>query len=158
MAMSARLVSASTTTRPALARNAGEELFEKLAGVVHSAGGPPRARSTREAPLSLASWPTWLHAARALAETQKSAYPGYAIEDWLAMAKRVRLGDVDFAEVVSEGNMALIRAVDKFNVERGFANRGTFIINTAGVVRLAEEYGPGQARDQDEWRKALAAL
>jgi len=38
----------------------------------------------------------------------------------LAMAKRTRLGDVDFAEIVSEGNMALIRAVDKFNVERGF--------------------------------------
>jgi RNA polymerase sigma factor (sigma-70 family) len=38
----------------------------------------------------------------------------------LAMAKRTRLGDVDFAEVVSEGNMALIRAVDKFNVDRGF--------------------------------------
>ncbi|MGE5610874.1 MAG: sigma-70 family RNA polymerase sigma factor [Bacillota bacterium] len=38
----------------------------------------------------------------------------------LAMAKRTRLGQVDFAEVVSEGNMALLRAVDKFNVERGF--------------------------------------
>jgi len=38
----------------------------------------------------------------------------------LAMAKRVRLGDVDFAEVVSEGNMALIRAVEKFSVDRGF--------------------------------------
>lgn len=38
----------------------------------------------------------------------------------LAMAKRTRLGDVDFAEIVSEGNMALLRAVDKFNVERGF--------------------------------------
>src|SRR3954470_23435696 len=38
----------------------------------------------------------------------------------LAMAKRVRLGQVDFAEVVSEGNMALLRAVDKFNVDRGF--------------------------------------
>jgi RNA polymerase primary sigma factor len=38
----------------------------------------------------------------------------------LAMAKRTRLGDVDFAEIVSEGNMALMRAVDKFNVERGF--------------------------------------
>jgi RNA polymerase primary sigma factor len=38
----------------------------------------------------------------------------------LAMAKRTRLGEIDFAEVVSEGNMALIRAVDKFNVERGF--------------------------------------
>jgi RNA polymerase sigma factor (sigma-70 family) len=38
----------------------------------------------------------------------------------LAMAKRTRLGQVDFAEVVSEGNMALLRAVDKFNVDRGF--------------------------------------
>lgn len=38
----------------------------------------------------------------------------------LAMAKRTRLGQTDFAEVVSEGNMALLRAVDKFNVERGF--------------------------------------
>jgi len=38
----------------------------------------------------------------------------------LAMAKRTRLGEVDFAEVVSEGNMALIRAVDKFSVDRGF--------------------------------------
>ncbi len=38
----------------------------------------------------------------------------------LAMAKRVRLGDVDFAEVVSEGNMALIRSVDKFSIDRGF--------------------------------------
>jgi RNA polymerase sigma factor (sigma-70 family) len=38
----------------------------------------------------------------------------------LAMAKRSRLGDTDFAEIVSEGNMALLRAVDKFNVDRGF--------------------------------------
>jgi RNA polymerase primary sigma factor len=38
----------------------------------------------------------------------------------LAMAKRTRLGDIDFAEIVSEGNMALLRAVDKFSVDRGF--------------------------------------
>ncbi len=38
----------------------------------------------------------------------------------LAMAKRTRLGHVDFAEVVSEGNMALLRAVDKFSIDRGF--------------------------------------
>lgn len=38
----------------------------------------------------------------------------------LAMAKRTRLGDVDFAEIVSEGNMALLRAVEKFNVDKGF--------------------------------------
>ena len=38
----------------------------------------------------------------------------------LAMVKRTRLGDVDFSEIVSEGNMALMRAVDKFNVDKGF--------------------------------------
>ena len=38
----------------------------------------------------------------------------------LAMAKRMRLGEVDFAEIVSEGNLALIRAIEKFDVERGF--------------------------------------
>lgn len=38
----------------------------------------------------------------------------------LAMAKRTRLSEVDFAEMVSEGNMALLRAVDKFDAERGF--------------------------------------
>lgn len=35
------------------------------------------------------TWPTWLHAARALAEQQADIYPAYAIEDWLAMAKRL---------------------------------------------------------------------
>lgn len=33
--------------------------------------------------------PTWLHAARALADANADVYPGYAIEDWLAMAKRL---------------------------------------------------------------------
>ncbi len=38
----------------------------------------------------------------------------------LAMAKRTRIPNVDFGEVVSEGNMALLRAVEKFDAERGF--------------------------------------
>ncbi|MDG2200645.1 MAG: sigma-70 family RNA polymerase sigma factor [Phycisphaerales bacterium] len=38
----------------------------------------------------------------------------------LAMAKRVRLKDVDFGDQISEGNMALLRAVDKFDASRGF--------------------------------------
>jgi RNA polymerase primary sigma factor len=38
----------------------------------------------------------------------------------LAMAKRTRMGDVDFGELVSEGNMALLRAVEKFDIGRGF--------------------------------------
>jgi RNA polymerase sigma factor (sigma-70 family) len=38
----------------------------------------------------------------------------------LAMAKRTRMNEVDFADLVSEGNMALLRSVDKFDVSRGF--------------------------------------
>lgn len=38
----------------------------------------------------------------------------------LAMAKRVRMGEVEFADLVSEGNMALLRSVDKFDCGRGF--------------------------------------
>jgi len=38
----------------------------------------------------------------------------------LAMAKRTRLSHVDFNELVSEGNMALLRSVDKFDCARGF--------------------------------------
>jgi len=33
-------------------------------------------------------WPTWIHAARALAEGGKAIYPGYDIEDWLRTAKQ----------------------------------------------------------------------
>lgn len=33
--------------------------------------------------------PTWVHAARALAESQADVYPDYGLEDWLAMAKRL---------------------------------------------------------------------
>ena len=35
------------------------------------------------------SWPTWIHAARALGETNAVVYPKYKLEDWLAMAKRL---------------------------------------------------------------------
>ncbi|MCC7407616.1 MAG: sigma-70 family RNA polymerase sigma factor [Phycisphaeraceae bacterium] len=38
----------------------------------------------------------------------------------LAMAKRTRMSEIDFSDLVSEGNMALLRAVDKFDVARGF--------------------------------------
>lgn len=35
------------------------------------------------------SFQTWMHAARALRDVHGAAHPGFAIEDWLAMAKRV---------------------------------------------------------------------
>jgi RNA polymerase sigma factor (sigma-70 family) len=38
----------------------------------------------------------------------------------LAMAKRTKLSNVDFNEMVSEGNMALLRSVEKFDCSRGY--------------------------------------
>lgn len=35
------------------------------------------------------AWPTWVHAARALGETNADVYPGYELVDWLRMAKRL---------------------------------------------------------------------
>lgn len=34
------------------------------------------------------NFPTWVHAARALEETQGAAFPDFSVTDWLAMAKR----------------------------------------------------------------------
>ena len=38
----------------------------------------------------------------------------------LAMAKRTRLSNIDFNEMISEGNMALLRSVEKFDCSKGF--------------------------------------
>ena len=38
----------------------------------------------------------------------------------LAMARRLPSGHVDYPEMISEGNMALLRGIDKFRVDKGF--------------------------------------
>jgi len=38
----------------------------------------------------------------------------------LAMAKRTRLSNIDFNEMTSEGNMALLRSVEKFDCSKGY--------------------------------------
>lgn len=50
------------------------------------------------------------------------------------------------------------QAYGVFNEEAGMANRGTFLIDTEGVVRFAEVNQPGEARDQQAWKKAVAEL
>jgi peroxiredoxin len=45
-----------------------------------------------------------------------------------------------------------------FNDHAGIANRGTFLVDTDGVIRFAEMKQPGEARDQTVWKQALAAL
>ncbi|GIF20971.1 peroxiredoxin (alkyl hydroperoxide reductase subunit C) [Actinoplanes tereljensis] len=50
------------------------------------------------------------------------------------------------------------RRYQVFNDTAGFANRGTFLIDRAGVIRFAEEAGPGVARDRAAWDAAIATL
>ncbi|UQU63369.1 peroxiredoxin [Couchioplanes caeruleus] len=50
------------------------------------------------------------------------------------------------------------QAYGVFNPERGYANRGTFLIDAAGIVRFAQENGPGERRDQTAWRESLAKI
>ncbi|GAA1858273.1 peroxiredoxin [Pseudonocardia ailaonensis] len=50
------------------------------------------------------------------------------------------------------------KAYGVFNDGAGMAVRGTFLVDKEGVVRFAEVNQPGEARDQEAWKKALAAL
>ncbi|WP_372670860.1 peroxiredoxin [Amycolatopsis kentuckyensis] len=50
------------------------------------------------------------------------------------------------------------QAYGVFNDAAGLAVRGTFLIDTSGVVRFAEVNAPGEARDQQGWKKAVAEL
>jgi peroxiredoxin len=54
------------------------------------------------------------------------------------------------------GEVARVYGV--FNETAGMANRGTFLIDKEGKVRFAEANQPGEARDQQVWKKALAEL
>ncbi|MFD2418577.1 peroxiredoxin [Amycolatopsis pigmentata] len=50
------------------------------------------------------------------------------------------------------------KAYGTFNEDAGMAVRGTFLIDKEGVVRYAEVNPPGQARDQQSWKKAVSEL
>jgi peroxiredoxin len=53
---------------------------------------------------------------------------------------------------------AVAQSYGVFNEAVGMALRGTFLIDVSGVVRFAQVNAPGQARDQDAWKKAVASL
>jgi peroxiredoxin (alkyl hydroperoxide reductase subunit C) len=53
---------------------------------------------------------------------------------------------------------AVAREYGVFNEGGGLANRGTFLIDTEGVVRFAEVNQPGEQRDQDAWKKAISSI
>jgi mycoredoxin-dependent peroxiredoxin len=53
---------------------------------------------------------------------------------------------------------AVAKQYGVFLEELGFATRGTFVIDKDGIVRWSVVNGPGEARNPDDYRAALAAL
>ncbi len=45
-----------------------------------------------------------------------------------------------------------------FNIDAGYPNRGTFVVDRSGVIRFADVKEPGEARDHSVWTAALAAV
>lgn len=60
------------------------------------------------------------------------------------------------ADFWPHGDVAMRYGV--FDAESGMATRGTFIIDAEGIVRYVVVNPRGQARDLDEYRRALAGL
>lgn len=50
---------------------------------------------------------------------------------------------------------AVAKSYGVFNEVAGFANRGTFLVDTVGIVRFAEMNEPGVGRDANAWREAI---
>ncbi len=74
----------------------------------------------------------------------------------IAMAKRTKVANVDFGEMVSEGNMALLRAVEKFDVSRGF-KFSTYACRAIlkGLNRLATKTGRYRERFPAEYDPSM---
>ena len=60
------------------------------------------------------------------------------------------------ADFLPRGEVA--KAYGVYVEDKGAAKRGTFIIDKAGTVRWSVIHGIGEARDADEYEKALAEL
>lgn len=80
------------------------------------------------------NWPTWLHAARFLAETQRHRYPDWAIDQWLVYAKRL-------CRLTSGGRIVLdydMRIAEPFRLPGGEADFDlwTAFAGLAGIPSL----------------------
>ncbi|MDG2002111.1 MAG: alpha/beta hydrolase [Novosphingobium sp.] len=66
---------------------------ERLAGAIINDAGPVLEVEGLERIKSYVgqgrTFPTWVHAARAIEQSQGVAFPGYALPDWIEMAKRL---------------------------------------------------------------------
>lgn len=104
------------------------------------------------------SHPTWVHAARALAEANGDVYPGYDLERWLAMAKRLyRLNSggrivLDYDMKIAEPIRAMgsETGVDMWPVMPAFRGIPTLLLRGARSDLLSEANARRMAREIGE--------
>ncbi len=83
------------------------------------------------------SWPTWVHAARAMAELNGAVFPDYSLADWLRLAKqayRVTSGGrivPDYDRKISDNVMAPSPVVDLWPLYDALAIVPTLIVRGA---------------------------
>jgi pimeloyl-ACP methyl ester carboxylesterase len=89
----ARFVAVGTSLGGIVTMRLAAENAERIAGAVINDIGPEIERAgierIRQHVGQGRTFPSWMHAARALKEINGAAHPNYAIGDWLAMAKRM---------------------------------------------------------------------
>jgi mycoredoxin-dependent peroxiredoxin len=77
----------------------------------------------------------------------------YTLKAW---AKQERYEFPLISDFWPHGEVA--KAYGVFNEASGMANRGTFLIDREGMIQFAEVNQPGEARDQEAWKKAISEL
>ena len=125
---------------------------ERIAGVVLNDIGPvvePAGLERIKAYVGQGrSFPTWIHAARALADLHGDTHPAYALEDWLAMAKRTmtlvsngRIAfdyDMKIAEPILASDQAAVPP-DLWPMLRALAGRPAVLVRGALSTILSAE-------------------
>ncbi|SER86671.1 alpha/beta fold hydrolase [Sphingobium sp. YR768] len=104
------------------------------------------------------SHPTWVHAARALAEANEDVYPAYDLEQWLAMAKRLyRLNSggrvvLDYDMKIAEPIRAMgsEAGVDMWPVVQAFRGIPTLLLRGERSDLLSEATAQRMAGDIGE--------
>jgi pimeloyl-ACP methyl ester carboxylesterase len=104
------------------------------------------------------SHPTWVHAARALAEGNADVYPGYTLEQWLSMAKRLyRLNSggrvvLDYDMKIAEPIRAMgsEAGVDMWPVMQAFVGLPTLLLRGERSDLLSAATAQRMARDIGE--------
>jgi pimeloyl-ACP methyl ester carboxylesterase len=107
------------------------------------------------------TWPTWIHAARALCEAQRDRYPDWTLDQWLVFAKRIcRLTPqgrvvLDYDLRLAEPLKAPAPAVDLWPVFEALRGVPTLLVRGALSDLLSEATAERMAAENPELEMAV---